>query len=188
MIKIGITGSLASGKTTAAKIISKNKYPIFSADKSVGEIYKNKFFLKKLIKKFHLKKNTQVKLQIKKLIINDKINLKKLENFIHPIVRVAMKNFKAKNKSKKFLIFEIPLLFESNLKKNFDLTIFISSSKKKRLNRYLKKGGNKKVFKILDKRQMKPKKKISLSDIVIKNENTLKRLKEKIKIIISEYA
>ena len=53
MIKIGITGSLASGKTTAAKIISKNKYPIFSADKSVGEIYKNKFFLKKLIKKFH---------------------------------------------------------------------------------------------------------------------------------------
>ena len=70
-----------------------------------------------------------------------------------------MKDFKIKNKNKKLLIFEIPLLFESNLKKNFDLTIFISSSKKKRLNRYLRKGGSRKVFEILDKRQMKAKKK-----------------------------
>ena len=40
MIKIGITGSLASGKSTVAKLISRNKYPIFSADRAVKNIYK----------------------------------------------------------------------------------------------------------------------------------------------------
>ena len=41
MIKIGITGSLASGKTTASKILSFRRGPLFSADKAVKELYKN---------------------------------------------------------------------------------------------------------------------------------------------------
>ena len=40
MIKIGITGSLASGKSTVAKLISRNRYPIFSADEVVKALYK----------------------------------------------------------------------------------------------------------------------------------------------------
>ena len=39
MIKIAITGSLASGKTTVAKLMSGNRYPIFSADKTVKNLY-----------------------------------------------------------------------------------------------------------------------------------------------------
>ena len=42
MMKIGITGSLASGKTTASKILSLKKGPLFSADKAVKELYQNK--------------------------------------------------------------------------------------------------------------------------------------------------
>ena len=40
MIKIGITGSLASGKSTVAKLMSRNRHPIFSADKAVKAFYK----------------------------------------------------------------------------------------------------------------------------------------------------
>ena len=40
MIKIGITGSIASGKTTASKIISRRKGPLFSADQVVKQLYK----------------------------------------------------------------------------------------------------------------------------------------------------
>ena len=47
MIKIGITGSLASGKTTVARMFSRGKYPLFNADKEVKKIYKKKFFKKK---------------------------------------------------------------------------------------------------------------------------------------------
>ena len=50
MKKIGITGSLASGKTTASKILSSKKGPLFSADKVVKKLYQNKNFKKLLVK------------------------------------------------------------------------------------------------------------------------------------------
>ena len=46
MIKIGITGSLSSGKSAVAKLMSRNKYPLFDADKAVVSLYKKKDFIK----------------------------------------------------------------------------------------------------------------------------------------------
>ena len=66
MIKIGITGSLASGKTTVAKIISSNKYPLFDADKSVKKIYQSNVFKAKVFKKFKLKNRSNIKNDLKK--------------------------------------------------------------------------------------------------------------------------
>ena len=45
MIKIGITGSIASGKTTVAKMLSGKKYPLFDADTEVKNIYKKSYIL-----------------------------------------------------------------------------------------------------------------------------------------------
>ena len=55
MIKIGITGSLASGKSTVAKMISSRKYPFYNADTAVKKIYKTNVFKTKVFKKFKLK-------------------------------------------------------------------------------------------------------------------------------------
>ena len=46
MIKIGLTGSIASGKTTASKIIASRRGPLFSADHIVKELYKREYFKK----------------------------------------------------------------------------------------------------------------------------------------------
>ena len=51
MIKIGITGSLSSGKSTASKILSYKRRPLFSADKAVKEIYKTRNFASAVKKK-----------------------------------------------------------------------------------------------------------------------------------------
>ena len=51
MKKIGITGSVASGKTTASKILAKKRGPLFSADKVVKELYKESKF-KNLLSKW----------------------------------------------------------------------------------------------------------------------------------------
>ena len=105
MIKIGITGSLASGKSTVAKIISKGKYPLFSADKAVKELYLNKRFIKKITTIFNLKKKN-FKKQIKSTIRQDASQLKKLELLIHPLVRKNMKAFtKKKNQVGRSIIF-----------------------------------------------------------------------------------
>ena len=61
MMKIGITGSLASGKTTASRILSFKKGPLFSADVVVKKLYngsagKNFKIINSIAKKivFHL--------------------------------------------------------------------------------------------------------------------------------------
>ena len=126
MIKIGITGSVASGKTTASKILSLSRGPLFSADKAVKELYNKKSFKSLISKKFKLKNNNQIKKSIKKLVIENKKNIKKLEKIIHPLVRKKMRKFTSKHRNKKLLFYEIPLLIESKLMKHFNVIIFIT--------------------------------------------------------------
>ena len=56
MRKIGITGSLSSGKTTASKILSFKKGPLFSADEAVKKLYKSNSFKKVLYQKLKIHK------------------------------------------------------------------------------------------------------------------------------------
>ena len=183
MIKIGITGSLASGKTTVARKISSKKYPLFDADKSVKKIYQSNVFKAKVFKKFKLKNRSNIKNDLKKKIFENSKFLTELEKIIHPLVRKDIESFSSKNKKKHFLFFEIPLLIESKLMKNYDKIIFVNSKKKLRLKRFLKRGKSKKIFKILDKRQLAPAKKIKFCDYVINNNGTLNKLKRQIKSI-----
>ena len=93
MIKIGITGSIASGKTTASKILSHKNGPLFSADKIVKDLYKNNNFKKLLAKKFKIKGKFNLKNLLKRKILENKTNIKILEKMIHPKVRKEMKKF-----------------------------------------------------------------------------------------------
>jgi len=112
---------------------------------------------------------------------------KKLEKIIHPLVRKEMFKFLNKNKKKKLLFFEIPLLVESKLTKYFDVVIFIKAKKKLRLQRYKHKCGDQKLFSRLDKHQIKDNKKAKLCDYIVVNNETLKVLKKKLFTIIKFY-
>tara|TARA_B100000963_G_scaffold353004_1_gene367037 strand:+ start:481 stop:1047 length:567 start_codon:yes stop_codon:yes gene_type:complete len=187
MIKIGITGSLASGKTTASKILSSNRGPLFSADKVVKELYRNKKFKTFVGRKFKIKKKTTIKKSLKKIILENKSNIKKLEKIIHPLVRKKMKKFTWLNKKQKFLFYEIPLLIESKLNKYFNIVIFIKAKKKLRLKRFLLKNGDKNLFNLLDSKQMIDNRKIKFCDYVVVNEKNLSFLKKNLSAIISKY-
>ena len=63
MKKIGITGSLASGKTTASKILSYKRGPLFNADKLVKTIYKNVNFKRKAARILKINKKKILKLK-----------------------------------------------------------------------------------------------------------------------------
>ena len=187
MIKIGITGSLASGKSTVAKLISRNRYPIFSADKTVKALYKKRIFIIKAKKKFNFKNTKNLKKKVINLIKKDKKILKQLELIIHPLVRREMRAFMRSKKNIKIKIFEIPLLIESKLTKYFDIIIFVGAKKNIRLKRYVAAGGDKKIFTILEKRQNKPSKKMKISDHVIYNNQSMKNLKKRIKLLMNKY-
>ena len=187
MKKIGITGSLASGKTTASRILSAKKGPLFTADNVVNNLYKNTYFKKIISKKFNIKNNSNIKKILKKKIIHNKLNLKKLEKIIHPLVRKEMLKFIKKNQNKKILFFEIPLLIESNLMKYFDVIIFIRAKKDTRMKRFKSKGGNKFLFKILDNKQLSDNKKIKFCDHIVVNEKNIKILKKNLLDIFKRY-
>ena len=187
MIKIGITGSLASGKSTASKMLSFRRGPLFSADKTVKELYQNKNFKSLIEKRFRIKKNSQIKKYLKNLILEDKRKIKRLEKIIHPLVRKKMKNFTSQNKNKKFLFYEIPLLVESKLMKHFNIVIFIKAKKKLRFRRFQSKNGDKKLFNVLNAKQMNDTKKIKYCDYVVVNEKNLKILKKNLLAIIDKY-
>ena len=187
MIKIGITGSIASGKTTASKILSHKKGPLFSADKIVKNLYKNNNFKKLLAKKFNIKKKFNLKNLLKRKILNNKTNIKILEKIIHPKVRKEMKKFSRMKRNKKIIFFEIPLLVESKLMKYFDIVIFIKARKKIRLKRFKLRGGEEKLFNILNNRQLLDSKKIKFCDYVVVNEKNLEILKKNLFSIIKKY-
>jgi len=187
MIKIGLTGSIASGKTTASKIISKYNGPLFSADSIVKKLYRKSKFRSMIAKKFKLDRNINIKLQIKNKILNNKKLFKKLEKIIHPFVRKEMYHFVKTNKNNKLLFFEIPLLIESKLMHFFDIIIFIKSEKKLRLKRYKSNGGNVYFFNLLNNHQLKDVKKTKFCDHIVVNNRSISVLKKKLQNIIKIY-
>ena len=123
MIKIGILGKIGSGKSYVADNFG---FPVFNADRVVTKIYKKnkKIFIKlnkrlpKYIHTFPINKN-----EITKAILSDKNNLKKIIGIVHKEVRKKMKLFLSKNKNKKIVIFDVPLLLENKLYNKKDILV-----------------------------------------------------------------
>ena len=84
-----------------------------------------------------------------------------------------MRKFTAQNRNKKFLFYEIPLLVESKLMKYFNAIIFIKAKKQLRLKRFKSKGGDKKLFNLLNNKQMNDEKKIKFCDYTVVNQKNL---------------
>ena len=185
MVGIGITGAIASGKTTVAKLIARKKYPLFSADKVVSDLYSKDNFKKLLLKKFKLNRKKKIKNQIKSIIQKNKKKLRILELVIHPIVRKEMISFL--KKKDKVLVLEIPLLTENKLYKFFDKVIFVDAKKKLRLKRYLSNKNERIIFEILNKRQLSSAVKKKKCDLVIDNNYSLAILKKNVKNFIRFY-
>tara|TARA_B100000674_G_scaffold467149_1_gene451859 strand:+ start:156 stop:743 length:588 start_codon:yes stop_codon:yes gene_type:complete len=181
MIRAAVIGSIGSGKTFVAKLF---KCPVFNADKEVNIIYKtNKGCFNKLkkilpsyIKSFPIKKKELVE-----AISQDKKNLKKISFIVHPLVRQKMNIFLKKNKKKKLVLLDIPLLIENKLNKKGDVLIFIKSKKSKILKRLKKRPNfNLKFLKNLKENQTKLSKKIKLADYTVDNNYPANIMKKKI--------
>ena len=138
MIKIGILGDIGGGKSYVAKNFG---YPVFNADEEVGKIYKkDKNIFRKLKKilptyivNFPIDKN-----KISEAILDDEKNLKKIIKIVHVEIRQKLNFFLKKNKRKKMVILDIPLLLENKINKKKDILIFVESKKKEILKRLKK--------------------------------------------------
>ena len=183
MKRIGILGDIGSGKTYVAKCFG---FPIFNADLEVAKIYKNnKRVFQKLKKELpsHFDSFPIKKKEIIKAILSNKKNLKKIIKIVHYEVRKKMNDFLKKNKHKKLVILDVPLLLENKINKKKDILIFVESKKSEILKRLKKrKNFNLKIFNNFKKIQLSLAFKKKRSQFIIKNnfkKNSVKiRIKE----------
>ena len=143
MIRIGLVGDIGSGKSYIANNFG---YPVFNADLEVGKLYKKnrKIFIKlNRVLPIYFHSFPIDKKDVSKAILANKFNLKKIIKVIHEEIRKKLFLFLKKNKNKKILILDVPLLLENKLYKKDDVLVFIQSKKfdilKRLKNRILKK-------------------------------------------------
>ena len=187
MIKIGILGDIGSGKSYAAKHFG---YPVFNADIEVGKLYKKdrKVFnkLKKVLPKYIYSFPTS-KNEISNAILADKINLKKIVTLVHLEIRKKMNIFLKKNRNKKIIILDIPLLLENKINKKKDILIFVHS-KKSEVHKRLKKrkNFNLSLFKRFKEIQLPLEYKKKKAHFILKNNFTKLFLRRNINIILKK--
>ena len=187
MIRIGILGDIGSGKSYVAKNFG---YPVFNADIEVGKLYKKdrKIFnklkksLPKYIYSFPVDKN-----EISQAILANKLNLKKIIKIVHLEIRKKMYSFLKKNRNKKFVILDIPLLLENKINQKKDILVFVQSKKKDILQQLSKRNNyNKLLLKKFRYLQLSLDYKRRKSHFIIKNNFTKKSIKKGIKEVLKE--
>ena len=126
MIRIAVLGDIGSGKSYVARQFG---YPVFNADSEVSKLYKKsrkcyvrlKKALPDYVTSFPVKKSS-----LSKAVMSNKNNLNKIIKIIHPEVRKKLNTFGKKNKRKKIIVLDIPLLMENKINKKNDIILYNS--------------------------------------------------------------
>ena len=188
MLKIGVTGGISSGKTTACEYLNKKKDVfLFNADKeSKRHLKKSITIQKKLIHIFTEKiiQNKKINFDLlAKEAFSNSTNHKILNGILWPEIYILINNAfeKAKKKEYKLFVVDAALIFEANFTNFFDKTILIVTNKEKRINRAITRN-NLSLESIQNRMnlQMSDKNKKKLSDIIVYNNGDVKSLYKKI--------
>ena len=187
MIRLAVVGDIGSGKSYVAKQFG---YPVFNADAEVAKLYrKSKKCYNKLKKTFpdYITSFPVKKSKLSKAIIDNQYNLKKIIKIIHPEIRLRMNDFIKKNRNKKFVVLDIPLLMENKINRKNDILIFVDA-KKKEINKRLKKKSNfnLKILKKFKKLQLPVEYKKKKSNFIIKNNFKNNSIKKNVKKILKK--
>ncbi len=187
MIRLAIVGDIGSGKSYIAKQFG---YPAFNADAEVAKLYRKsrkcysklKKALPNYITSFPVKKS-----ELFEAITKNEYNLKKIVKIVHPEVQSKMNNFIKKNKNKKIIVLDIPLLMENKINKKDDILIFVDA-KKKEIDKRLKKkpNFNSKIIKKFKELQLPIEFKKRQSNFVIKNNFRNNSIKENVKQVLEK--
>jgi len=187
MIRIGVVGAIGSGKSYIANLFG---YPVFNADSEVAKIYKtNKNCFKRMKKNLpkYFSSFPANKIQIIKAIEDSEINLKKITKIIHPEIRKKLSIFLKKNKKRKAVILDIPLLLENKLNQKSDIIVFVQSKKSDIIKKLKERDNfNLNLYNQFKKIQLPLSYKKKNSNYIIKNNFTNNFTKISVKKILKE--
>jgi|TARA_B100000925_G_scaffold290969_1_gene277531 dephospho-CoA kinase len=187
-IKIGITGSMGMGKTTVSLMFKKNGIKVWNADIEVHKLYENGNEGYKNIISLYPQLKDEIEIdreKVSNLIRQKKIDLRKIEEIIHPLLKKSRLKFIQENKKEKIIAFEIPLLYETGANKWLDYVISVYCSKKTQMERlYERKNINKDKINYLLSKQIPIKHKNKNADFLINTDQKKMTVEKKVRKII----
>lgn len=142
MMIIGLTGGIASGKSTVARMLEDANIPVVDADELARRVTApGSDALAKLVEIFGQeildKENRLDRKKLSHIVFSKKDDLKKLESILHPQIQsLANREFaKLKNEGHKIIVYMAPLIFEANLHDKLDKTMLVIADLDVRVNR-----------------------------------------------------
>ncbi len=188
---VGLTGSIAMGKSTTADMFEKLGYPVFDADKQVHRLYRKGGQAAKQIGQIFPDVMTDGAVNRQLLaakISKNKTVLPRIEKIVHPMVRALEKQFISDRQkaNSKLIILDIPLLFETGRVKDVDIVIVVSATEKQQRQRALQRPGmTREKLDVILARQMPDKEKRRRADYVINTDKSLEDTFEQVKTLIN---
>jgi dephospho-CoA kinase len=186
---IGLTGGIATGKSTVSKILEEKGLAIICADLLVRSVYKtaeSKEFIKNEFPKAIQNEEINFSL-LREIAFSDKANKEKLEQYIYSHLPNEFLKATKSIPSNSLIIYDVPLLFEKKLDSKVDLSICVYANQELQIKRLMQRDSTDEgLAKNILKNQMPIEQKKDLSDFIINNELGLKDLKSTIDNLLKE--
>jgi len=144
MLKIGLTGALASGKSTTLQMFADSGVPVFSADAAVHTLYRGR--AAPLIASAFpraVKDGVVDRTMLASTVEGDPAALARLEAIVHPLVAEEEARFfnEAMRTGHRITVSDIPLLFETDADQRYDIIVVVTAPEATRRDRALARPG-----------------------------------------------
>lgn len=188
---VGLTGGIASGKSTVSNLFRKYGIEIVDADKVAKEVSEKKESIEKISNIFGKdildSDGKIIREKLREKAFKNRELLQELNKIIHPQVMEYFKRKKEENSKDEILIFDIPLLYEAKMEYLCDKIIVVGIDVQKQIRRVVARdGSSEELAKKIIFNQMPLDEKIKKADIVIMNDGTLDELEAKVMKIYRE--
>jgi dephospho-CoA kinase len=191
MFVIGLTGSIAMGKTTTARLFADEGVPVHDADAAVHKLYAGEAAgLIEVAFPGSTRNGTVDRVQLGKQVTGDPTALRRLEEIVHPLVRNAERKFlrDAEIAGAPIAVLDVPLLFETGGDGRVDATVVVSAPAAMQRERVLERGVSLERLEALLGRQMPDAEKRRRADFVVDSGQGVEHARAQVRQILAAVA